>query len=271
MSELVTSAGDEPAEQLLGEVDGVPDSVRHAVGVFFGERERAATVTRFVGHLASSGVERGLIGPREVPRLWERHVLNCAAVAPLLPADCSVMDVGSGAGLPGLVLAIARPDVRVTLVEPLQRRATWLTEVADDLGLGNVTVHRGRAEEVRGLGLFDVVTARAVASLDVLAGWCLPHVRPGGELIALKGQSAGEELSASVGRLSRLGAVSWAVEQCGDPVLAEPTTVVRIVVGAVGRGGPAQMKGGSPSGRRRGRRGGARGTGEPGAPGLRTQ
>ena len=138
---------------------------------------------------------RGLIGPREAPRLWDRHLLNCAVLGEVVPRGVAVADVGSGAGLPGLVLAIARPDLRVTLVEPLLRRTRFLDEVVDLLGLqAQVEVLRGRAEELADGRTFDVVTARAVAPLERLARWCLPLVAPGGELVAMKGASAPAEV-----------------------------------------------------------------------------
>jgi len=201
-----------------------------AVAALFGDR--AGLARSFWRHLATSAVERGLIGPREVPRLWDRHILNCVAIADFVPESAELADVGSGAGLPGLAIAIARPDVRVTLVEPLQRRVTWLAEVVADLGLTNVDVRRARAEELRGELHLDVVTARAVAPLPVLAGWCLPLCRPGGRLLALKGRSATEELAASVEELRALGAESWSVRVVGEGVLAEATTVVEVVAGA---------------------------------------
>jgi len=194
---------------------------------FFGDRLGLAE--RYASALATSGVERGLIGPREVPRLWERHLLNCAAIVELIGPDVRLVDVGSGAGLPGIVVAIARPDLEVTLVEPLLRRVTWLAEVVESLELANVTVHRSRAEEAARDGLqFDVATARAVASLGQLTLWSLPLVRPGGELLALKGASAAVELADSTEVLRAHGAVSWDVVVCGEDLLPEPTTVVRV-------------------------------------------
>jgi 16S rRNA (guanine527-N7)-methyltransferase len=197
-----------------------------AARALFGERLDVAR--SFAAMLAGSAVQRGLIGPREVPRLWDRHLLNCAAVAELVPAGSSVIDVGSGAGLPGLVLAIARPDLRITLLEPLQRRVTWLDETVNALKLSeSVHVLRGRAESTDARG-FDVATARAVASIDVLAGWCLPLLRPGGELLAIKGRSASTELAAAEPTLPSLGADRWSVQLCGVHELATPTTVIRI-------------------------------------------
>src|SRR3954453_12922660 len=209
-----------------------------AMDAWFGPRRELAEA--FAVHLRTSAVERGLVGPREVPRLWTRHILNCAAVAPLLPAAAEVLDVGSGAGLPGLVLAIAREDVHVTLVEPLLRRVAWLEEVTSDLGLGNVAVLRGRAEELDG-GWADVATARAVAPLAKLSAWCLPLVRSGGTMLAIKGRSAAEELVETADRLPPLGAVDWRVLEVGADLLEEATTVVEI---RKGDGPPWSSRGG---------------------------
>lgn len=196
---------------------------------------QSATI-RYAELLATTGVERGLIGPREVPRLWDRHLLNCAVAVPLVPEGASVIDVGSGAGLPGIVWAIVRSDITVTCLEPLQRRATFLEEVVAELGLiGRVQVVRARAEDiVRGRGPVTslrarVVTARAVAPMDRLAGWTVPLVQPGGELLALKGRSAAEEVQASRSVLERLGIVSVEIVECGEGVVDPPTTVVRAV------------------------------------------
>jgi 16S rRNA (guanine527-N7)-methyltransferase len=176
---------------------------------------------RYADHLAHAGVERGLIGPREVDRLWERHLLNSAAISAWVPKGASVADIGSGAGLPGIPLALARPDLHLTLIEPLLRRATYLDEVVADLGLGErVAVVRARADALHGKRTFDVVTARAVAPLDRLAGWALPLVRLGGELLALKGENAQAELDASQALLVRWGAIEAVVlESLDDPVV----------------------------------------------------
>jgi 16S rRNA (guanine527-N7)-methyltransferase len=190
--------------------------------------DRLPLVRRFVDHLAGSGVERGLIGPRETPRLWERHVLNCAVVAEVVPDGARVVDVGSGAGLPGIPLALARPDLSVVLVEPLARRVDWLREVVEDLGLP-VEIERGRAEEpsvrARWEGA-DVVTARAVAPLARLAGWALPLARPGGALVALKGSSAADEVARDTAAVLRLGGSTPRVVRCGVGVVDPPSTVV---------------------------------------------
>lgn len=205
-----------------------------AMDAWFGSRRKLAEA--FAQHLRTSAVERGLLGPREVPRLWTRHILNCAAVAPLLPPAAGVVDVGSGAGLPGLVLAIAREDVGVTLVEPLQRRVAWLEEVVSDLALTNVSVLRGRAEELP-TGWADVATARAVAPLAKLSAWCLPLVRSGGVMLAIKGRSAAEELRVTENLLPSLGAVGWHVREVGGDLLEHPTTVVEVRKGDIESGG----------------------------------
>jgi 16S rRNA (guanine527-N7)-methyltransferase len=205
--------------------DSFPEPPAAARAVF---GDRLPLALRYVAHLVGTGVERGLIGPREAPRIWERHVLNCAVVAELLPDGARVVDVGSGAGLPGIPLALVRPAVSVVLVEPLARRVDWLREVVEDLGLP-VGVERGRAEEsdvrARWEGA-DVVTARAVAPLARLAGWTLPLVRPGGKLLALKGASAEAEVAHDVAAVRRLGGSEPQIVRCGVGVVDPPTTVV---------------------------------------------
>ncbi|GAA3320266.1 16S rRNA (guanine(527)-N(7))-methyltransferase RsmG [Arthrobacter ramosus] len=192
--------------------------------------DRLGLAQRYVEHLATSGTERGLIGPREVPRLWSRHVLNCAVIESAIAHGSHVADVGSGAGLPGLCLAIARPDLELTLIEPLERRVIWLQEVVDDLGLGNVTVMRTRAELAVGMVDADVVTARAVSALSKLAGLTIPLLNGKGEVVAIKGRSAAEEIEQAAKVIRRLGGVETSVVVCGQELLEEPTTVVRIVV-----------------------------------------
>lgn len=175
--------------------------------------------------LATAGIERGLIGPREVDRLWDRHIANCAVVEELIPADALVYDVGSGAGLPGLVLAIVRPDIKVGLIEPLLRRANFLHEVITDLGLTDqVVVYRDRAEQIK-LGKADVVTARAVAPLSKLLQWTLPLTKAGGLILAMKGTSAQDEiLEAS----SILKGRTAQIVMCGQGIVDPETTVVRV-------------------------------------------
>ena len=191
--------------------------------------EALAAVLAYAELLAGPGVVRGLIGPREVARLWERHLLNCAVMAELVPPGAAVDDVGSGAGLPGIVLALCRPDLKVTLVEPLLRRTVFLEEVVSQLGLGNVAVVRQRAEERARTGpSADVVTARAVAPLDRLAGWCLPLLKDDGVLLAVKGATAAEELRASAAAILAAGGRDSEVVVVGLGLVDPPTTVVRI-------------------------------------------
>lgn len=185
---------------------------------------------RYADLLAEAGVERGLIGPREVPRLWERHLMNCAVVEDLIPKGADVIDIGSGAGLPGVVLGILRPDLSVTLLEPLLRRTIFLQECVELLGLENVTVRRGRAEEVKGALRADYVTARAVAPLSRLAGWALPLLRKGGSLLALKGEQAEVELEAARQDLSKQRPSVADVIRVGGGKVEPATTVVRVTV-----------------------------------------
>jgi 16S rRNA (guanine527-N7)-methyltransferase len=200
----------------------VPSSVR---GVFAARTELAE---RFAQLLATDGVTRGLIGPREGSRLWERHLLNCALVTSLLAEDTDVCDIGSGAGLPGLVLAIRRPDLRVTLVEPLLRRTAFLSEAVERLGLTNVEVVRARAEELHGHREFSVVTSRAVAALPRLLDWSMPLVRQGGVVLAMKGSSAADEVAAAREALEGWGAGAVEVLSVGADEISPPTTVIRV-------------------------------------------
>ncbi|AWB93954.1 16S rRNA (guanine(527)-N(7))-methyltransferase RsmG [Aeromicrobium chenweiae] len=193
----------------------------HAAGVFASRLELAE---QYAELLATDGVVRGLIGPREVPRIWDRHIMNSAVVVPRLPQDATVADVGTGAGLPGLVWAIARTDIQMTLIEPLLRRTSFLEEAVEKLGLDNVEVLRARAEEVH--TTYDVVTARAVAGLDKLGRWCMPLVRPGGVLLAMKGRSAADEVASATATLHRLGATSIVVTSYDNGDV--PTTVVEV-------------------------------------------
>lgn len=192
--------------------------------------DRSALAERYTSLLAGAGVERGLLGPREADRLWDRHLLNCAVVTDLLPEGARVVDVGSGAGLPGLPLAIRRPDLSVDLVESLQRRTDFLTEVVEELGLvEQVRVVRGRAEDaatVAAVGRAEWVTARAVAPLDRLVRWCLPLLAGGGSLLAIKGERGRAELAEFGSAIARLGAVAPEVVECGSGVIDPPTTVV---------------------------------------------
>jgi 16S rRNA (guanine527-N7)-methyltransferase len=191
---------------------------------------------RYAELLATDGVTRGLIGPRETERLWDRHLLNCAVVSELLPERGVLVDIGSGAGLPGVVLAMLRPSLQVILLEPLLRRSVFLEECIAELRLSNASVVRARAEEkAAGHIKADIATARAVAPLDRLADWAAHLLRPGGELLAIKGQSAEEEIAAARPVLSRLGVRSAEVLQAGHGRVIIATTVVRVVMGGHGR------------------------------------
>jgi 16S rRNA (guanine527-N7)-methyltransferase len=205
---------------------------------------------RYAALLAGAGVERGLVGPREADRLWERHLLNCAVVAEMIGPKATVIDVGSGAGLPGIVLGIIRPDLSITLLEPLLRRVTFLSECVTELGLEHLAVQRARAEDVVGEFAADVVTARAVAPLDRLLGWGLPLLRPGGELLAMKGERAAAELEAAGPVLRSFGVRTAELRQVGHGKVDPPTTIVRVVAE-----GPSRVSGSARGGRKRGGRG----------------
>ena len=179
--------------------------------------------------LTDGGVLRGLVGPREVPRLWERHLLNSAAVVPFLPVAGRIVDIGSGAGLPGVVVAALRPEAEVVLLEPMERRIDWLTEVVETLGLPNAVVTRGRAEDLHGELRADAVTARAVAPLDRLYRWALPLLGKGGVLVALKGARAQDEVEAGARWAKKLGGGPAEVISASTIDGAEQTTVVRVV------------------------------------------
>ncbi|GHJ57166.1 hypothetical protein Nm8I071_64730 [Nonomuraea sp. TT08I-71] len=250
------SAGEQPSP--AGAT--LPAELADAARTLFGDRLDLAAA--YAELLATDGVVRGLIGPRETPRLWDRHLLNCAAMAERIPEGASVIDVGSGAGLPGLVLAIARPDLTVTLVEPLARRTSFLIEAVQHLGLTrSVRVFRGRAEEAaagsrdREPLSADIVTARAVAALDRLAEWCLPLAVPGGRLVALKGASAAEEIAEHAAAVARLGGGEPELHRCGAGVIDPPATVIEVVRERVV--GPARKK--KPKRSRGGRRRGSQG------------
>lgn len=190
--------------------------------------DRLTLAERYAELLATAGVERGLIGPREAPRLWDRHILNCAVLADLIPEGATVADVGSGAGLPGLVLAIRRPDLQITLIEPLLRRTTFLSEVAAELPLPNVEVVRGRADALHGKRTFQVVTSRAVAPLDRLLEWSMPLVEPTGALVAMKGSAIVAEVAEARPVLTALRCAEPTVSTLGEGLLDETTLVVRV-------------------------------------------
>jgi 16S rRNA (guanine527-N7)-methyltransferase len=278
MTDPRSGAGDNgPGAVVPGPSSSAPTDVSPVVPpAFLAAAERAfgdrlSLATRYAELLITDGVVRGLIGPREAPRVWERHLINCAVMSDMIPLGASVTDVGSGAGLPGIVLAVARPDLTITLVEPLARRTAFLSEAVTALGLDTtVTVVRGRAEDLAGgpPAAADVVTARAVAPLDRLAGWCLPLAAVGGRLLALKGASAAEEVAEHHEAITRLGGGDPVVRLCGVGLIDPATTVVEIVREravvaprprpsgrAADPGRSAGSAGGRGSGKRRSRRG----------------
>lgn len=208
-----------PAEDA---VEAPSEAVRELFGLSW------APIQHFAEMLVEEGELRGLIGPRELPRLWTRHIVNSAAVAPFIGADATVADVGSGAGFPGVVLAIMRPDLEVHLVEPMERRVAWLTDVVEEVDLDNVTVVQARAEELHGKASYDVVTARAVAALDKLARWTLPLAKPKGRVVALKGQRAADEVEKAKYVLKKFGARETRIEMVHPVPGGESTTVVVI-------------------------------------------
>ena len=194
-----------------------------AVAIFGDQIDQARS---FAQTLANDSDELGLLGPRELDKLWSRHILNSAVVAELVSPGDKVADVGSGAGLPGIPMAIARPDADFVLIEPMERRSSWMLEVVEDLRLKNVRILRSRAEDVTEQD-FDIVTARAVAALDKLLKMCVPLLKPGGALIALKGSKAAEEIANSKKLEKKLGISSFEILVCGEKFLAEPTSVVK--------------------------------------------
>jgi 16S rRNA (guanine527-N7)-methyltransferase len=213
---------------MTDEVTPVLEREPAAAAELFGNRIEVAR--SFTAELARRGEELGLIGPLELPRLWTRHILNSALLAPLLEADGRVADVGSGAGLPGLVLAIARPDVSFTLIEPMERRCDWLNAESERLGLGNVTVLRGRAEDVADSVVVDQVTARAVSALSKLIPLTVPLVRSGGQLILMKGARVDEEIEKARKVILRKRLADVEVLELGDGVVEETTRVFRATV-----------------------------------------
>lgn len=222
--DLVSRETDQAGGAALHEVSDAELDL-DAVRAFLGASHQP--IAEFHGMLVAHGEERGLIGPRELDRLWIRHLLNSAAVTPYLPATGMVVDLGSGAGLPGIVVAAMLPDAHVILVEPMERRCAWLAEVIERLGLSNVEVRRGRAEEFHGAFEADAVTARAVAALDKLGRWAFPLLARGGVLVALKGRSASDEIAAATKMLRRYGATDAEVLTAGTLPGVPTTAVVR--------------------------------------------
>lgn len=221
--------GDAPVTGGPGPERSVTPTTPAAARAVFGDRLGVAE--HYVALLAGTGIAHGLIGPREADRLWERHTLNSAVVQPGFERGATVADVGSGAGLPGIPLAIARPDLQITLVEPLARRTTWLDMAVGELGLHNVFVHRGRAESLWGVQRFRHVTARAVARIAELARVTLPLLEAGGSLLALKGERAEQELADDAAALVAMGPMTTAVLRFGAGVIEPETVVLSIAPG----------------------------------------
>lgn len=206
--------------------DQVLEAEPEAARAVFGDRLPLARA--YAEHLATTGVEWGLIGPRELPRLWSRHILNCAVAAELLDDDDVVGDIGTGAGLPGIPLAIARPTTRFVLVDAMERRVDWLHMVIDDLGLDNVRIVRSRVEDLVDEEIFTVATSRAVKALPVLLEWCVPVLGPEGRVLALKGERAEEEILKAKKQLKRFKMREPVIHTVGDGLLATPTRVVEV-------------------------------------------
>lgn len=224
-----TSAAAEPHADVSPDVTPVVEAEPPGAAGVFGEHIEAAR--RFTADLARYGEPLGLIGPLEAARLWSRHIINCAVVAPYLHSGGRVADIGSGAGLPGLVLALGRPDVSFTLIEPMERRVDWLREETARLGLTNVSVLRARAEEAVDAGPFDQVTARAVSALSKLIPMTAPLLRPGGELVLLKGARVADEIAAASTVLRRHRVSGVEVLELGQGIVPEVTRLFRATVG----------------------------------------
>ena len=208
------------------EIDFSPEAEPAEAAAVFGAGIDQAR--KYAAALVRDGDELGLLGPREMPRLWSRHVLNSAVVAQLVADGKSVADVGSGAGLPGIPMAIAQPNAHFTLIEPMERRSMWLERQVEALGLTNVTVKRARAEEVG--DVFDIVTARAVSALPKLLRMTVPLTRDGGQVLALKGSKAADEIAESQKLKSKLKIAGFELLQVGTEHLTDPTTVVRVTL-----------------------------------------
>ncbi len=207
----------------INEQDFAPEAEPSIAAVVFGDG--IDKVRAYAHLLIRDGDTLGLLGPREMPKLWSRHILNSAVVAELVKAGDTVADVGSGAGLPGIPMAIAQPEAHFTLIEPMERRSDWLIDTVATLGLTNVTVKRARAEEVG--DVFDVVTARALSALPKLLRACVPLTRDGGVILALKGSKAADEIAESRNLMKKLKIADFEIVLAGAQILSEPTTVVR--------------------------------------------
>lgn len=228
----------------MSEESAVPQAPRipRAAREVFGDS--LPSIKRYAEILVDTGASHGLIGPRETPRVWDRHLLNCGIVETVLPYRTRLIDVGTGAGLPGLVLAMTRPDLQVHLVEPMLRRVKWLEGVVSELGVKNVTIHRGRAQDLTGALKAPVVTARAVARLGELTAWCAPLIEGDGVLLALKGETVAEEVERDKAEIIRFGGRGVRVLTVGEEILKTPTRIAEVRFGSgSGAAGPESGQG----------------------------
>lgn len=225
IEQLETRTGTEAGLAAEGSdvVEAPTEEVSELFGMSFGAIRHFATMLEEEGEL------RGLIGPRELPRLWSRHLVNSAALLDFIPSRAQVLDVGSGAGFPGLVIAIARPDVDVHLVEPMTRRCEWLADVAEEIGLDNVTIHEAQAQELRGQGQADIVTARAVANVRKLLPICMPLVQPGGKVLALKGRRVQQEVDDALSIFAQHAVADYHIHEVPSVMEDESTMVLELV------------------------------------------
>lgn len=241
------------------ELEQPTEAVRELFGTSFG------AIAHFATMLEEEGELRGLIGPREVPRLWSRHLVNSAALLDFIPSRAQVLDIGSGAGFPGLVIAIARPDVDVHLVEPMTRRCEWLADVVEEIALDNVTIHEAQAQQLRGMGQADIVTARAVANVRKLLPICMPLVQPGGRVLALKGRRVHEEVQAAESVFVQHAVASYRVHEVPSVMEDESTMVLELIKARDQRQGRRGKRGGDGYGSARGAGAGNRGAGRGGS------
>ncbi|MHA7134498.1 16S rRNA (guanine(527)-N(7))-methyltransferase RsmG [Oerskovia turbata] len=216
----------EMSEAVSSDVSPEPLADAPEVKAYFGAAY--PLVAQFASMLHDQGELRGLIGPREVSRIWERHILNSAAVVQFLPEQGTIADIGSGAGLPGIVIAAMRPEAHVLLIEPMERRCAWLSEVISELELSNVDVKRGRAEEYHGAFQCDAVTSRAVAALEKLARMSLPLVERGGEMVVLKGRNVSQEIEPARKVLRKYKTEEPEILEAMSVAGVEATTVLRV-------------------------------------------
>lgn len=187
-------------------------------------------INTYVEQLATLGIKKGILGPNEAKIIWNRHILNCGIISNIIPEKTNIADIGSGAGLPGIVLAIARPDTKITLIEPLQKRTKWLHEMVEKLELTNVKIFTGTAQEANKQNQFDIVTTRAVAELKKLINLTFPLLKNGGQFLGIKGKNVNKEILAAKNKIATYGGKKTTILTLGEDILETPTTVVRIIV-----------------------------------------